>query len=274
MPRLLIIAGSDSGGGAGIQADIKTASAFGVYAATAITALTAQNTKGVFGVHEVPPAFVRQQVELVLADIGADAIKTGMLQNSAVIEAVATVLREKAQGIPLVVDPVMLAKGGAPLLASDAISSLKKKLLPLAALVTPNLPEAQALSGLTITTPADMEKAGKAILAWGPGAVLIKGGHGKGTEITDMLVTPEGVRAYQSPRLESTSTHGTGCTLASAIASGLATSAPLEEAIETARQYVLSAIRLAPGLGRGHGPLNHRPDLARPEGVKRRKKGA
>lgn len=254
MKRLLIIAGSDSGGGAGIQADIKTAAAVGVYATTAITALTAQNTKGVFGIMQVPPDFIQQQIELVLSDIGTDAIKTGMLHNAAVIEAVANTI---PQNIPLVVDPVMVAKGGAPLLEPSAMNALKEKLLPLATLITPNIPEAELLSDITIKNPKDMEKAAKAIVDLGAKAVLMKGGHLEGDEITDILVTHAGTHSWQDQRIYTNHTHGTGCTLASAIACGLANGQKLEDAIAHARAYVRSAMEAAPGFGQGHGPLNH-----------------
>jgi hydroxymethylpyrimidine/phosphomethylpyrimidine kinase len=269
MARLLIVAGSDSGGGAGIQADIKTASHFGVFATTAITALTAQNTEGVFGIHEVPPAFIRQQMELVLSDIGTDAIKTGMLHSKEVIRAVAGVLKEYPHA-PVVVDPVMVAKGGAPLLEATAIQSLKAELIPLAALVTPNIPEAEILSSLTIKTVADMEKAAKAIRRLGPQAVLVKGGHLEGDELTDILSTSEGITSFKGKRIPTQNTHGTGCTLASAIASGLAQGIPLIKAIENAREYVAAAIASAPGFGHGHGPLNH----SLLKGTGRRQKGA
>lgn len=254
-PRLLIIAGSDSGGGAGIQGDIKTASALGVFATTAITALTAQNTQGVFGIHEVPTPFLRQQIELVLADIGTDAIKTGMLHSAEVIEAVvASISGSKA---PLVVDPVMIAKGGAPLLQAAAVEALKNRLIPLATVVTPNVPEAEALSGIRIHNTEDMEKAGRAILAMGCKAVLVKGGHLPGAEITDVLIQENSIKIYKNQRINTENTHGTGCTLASAIACGLAQHKPLETAVAEAQNYVQGAIKNAPKLGTGHGPLNH-----------------
>ncbi|MGK2284650.1 bifunctional hydroxymethylpyrimidine kinase/phosphomethylpyrimidine kinase [Pedomonas sp. V897] len=255
--RVLIVAGSDSGGGAGIQADIKAVTVLGGYAMTAIAALTAQNTEGVFGIHAVPPEFVRQQMTLVLDDIGADAIKTGMLLNAGIIEAVAEELKARAQGLPLVIDPVMVAKGGAGLLADDAVEALRTRLLPLAALVTPNVPEAELLSGRTIATKEDMMAAGRAILDLGPKAVLVKGGHLKGEIVEDVLMTADKVIVITGPRFDTAHTHGTGCTLASAIATGLAQGLELHGACERARRYVEEAIRTAPGLGRGHGPLNH-----------------
>lgn len=255
--RVLIVAGSDSGGGAGIQADIKTVTMLGGYAMTAITALTAQNTEGVFGIHEVPAEFVRQQMTLVLDDIGADVIKTGMLLSSEIIQAVGAELAARAPSVPLVVDPVMVAKGGVGLMVGDALEILKRDLIGHATVVTPNIPEAEALSGLSIATVGDMEAAARAILALGTKAVLVKGGHLTGDVVTDVLVSDEGRIELTGPRFATTHTHGTGCTLASAIATGLAQGLNLHGAAERARRYVEEAIRTAPGLGRGHGPLNH-----------------
>jgi len=256
--RVLVVAGSDSGGGAGIQADIKTISVLDAYAATAITALTAQNTEGVFGVLPIPPEFIRRQIEVVLDDIGADAIKTGMLHDAAVIEAVIAVVQERAPATPIVVDPVMVAKGGARLIEPEAIDALKRQLISRAEIVTPNLPEAEILCGSTIGNVAEMQAAGEALLALGCGAALVKGGHLPGETVSDVLVTPGGgVRIWESPRIATRHTHGTGCTLASAIAAGLAQSLGIESAVERARNYVQSAIANAPGLGRGHGPLDH-----------------
>ncbi len=257
VPRCLTIAGSDSGGGAGIQADIKTVTSLGCYAMTAITALTAQDTLGVHGVVPVDPAFIRQQMELCLADIGADAIKTGMLHDSAVIETVAGAIREKAPGAKLVVDPVMVAKGGHKLLKDNAIATVKSRLAPLATVLTPNVPEATALSGIAIASRGDMEQAGRAILALGPKAVLMKGGHLDGDMVHDLLVEASGITAFSGPRIVTRSTHGTGCTLASAIAAGLAQGLDLKAAVARARAYVRRALETAPGLGKGHGPLNH-----------------
>jgi hydroxymethylpyrimidine/phosphomethylpyrimidine kinase len=255
--RVLIIAGSDSGGGAGIQADIKTVTMLGAYAATAITALTAQNTEGVFGVLPVPPDFIRRQIEVVLDDIGADAIKTGMLHDLPVIETIAAVLDERATGIPLVVDPVMVAKGGARLIDPDALGGLKRLLVSRADILTPNLREAEILCGTTIGNTAEMRTAGERLLALGCRAVLVKGGHLAAPTVSDVLVTAQGARVWESPRLETRHTHGTGCTLASAIAAGLAQGHALEDAVDRARAYVHRAIAGAPGLGRGHGPLDH-----------------
>ena len=255
--RVLIVAGSDSGGGAGIQADIKTVSMLDAYAATAITALTAQNTEGVFGVLPIPPEFVRRQIEVVLDDIGADAIKTGMLHDAAVIETIAAVLQERATAIPLVVDPVMVAKGGARLIDPAAIEALKQLLIARAEIVTPNLPEAEILCGATIGNLAQMQAAGETLLALGCRAVLVKGGHLSGETVSDVLVTAGGARVWESPRIATRHTHGTGCTLASAIAASLAQGQDVENAVDRARTYVQRAIAGAPGLGRGHGPLDH-----------------
>ena len=261
--RVLIIAGSDSGGGAGIQADIKTVTALDGYAATAITALTAQNTTGVHGIEEIPVSFIAQQMTVVLEDIGADALKTGMLHRPEVIEIVADTIAEHATDVPLVVDPVMYAKGGAALLTEDAHKTLVERLLPLAHVVTPNLPEAAHLAGMPVETLDDMERAGVQILARGARAVLIKGGHLEGSEITDILFDAGDMIRFTSQRIDSRHTHGTGCTLASAIATGLAQGLPLRDAVERARAYVAEAIRTAPGFGQGHGPLNHAHPLTR-----------
>jgi hydroxymethylpyrimidine/phosphomethylpyrimidine kinase len=255
--RVLVCAGSDSGGGAGIQADIKAITALGGFAMTAITALTAQNTLGVHGVLGVPPDFIRLQIRVVLQDLGADAIKTGMLADSATIEAVCDALAEFAPGIALVADPVMVAKGGHPLLAPEAVATLRTRLLPMAAVITPNIPEAEALSGIAIAGVADMHRAAEALLGLGVRAVLLKGGHGTGAVLTDLLATPDGSEAFESTRLETRHTHGTGCTLASALACGLAQGMTLRDAVIRARAYVRAAMLAAPGFGAGHGPLGH-----------------
>ena len=256
--RVLVVAGSDSGGGAGIQADIKTISMLDAYAATAITALTAQNTEGVFGVLPIPPEFIRTQIEVVLDDIGADVIKTGMLHDAAVIEAIASVLHEHAAAVPVVVDPVMAAKGGARLIEPEAIDALRRLLIARAEIVTPNLPEAEILCGATIGDVAEMRTAGETLLALGCRAALVKGGHLPGETVSDVLVTADGgVKIWESPRIATRHTHGTGCTVASAIAAGLAQGLGLEGAVDRARNYVQRAIAGAPGLGRGHGPLDH-----------------
>ncbi len=255
--RVLIVAGSDSGGGAGIQADIKTVTALNAFAATAITALTAQNTLGVHGVVSVDPAFVVQQMRVVLDDIGADCLKTGMLHTPEIIAAVADTIEDVASGIPLVVDPVMVAKGGARLLDDSAHDALMRRLLPLATVLTPNAPEAAALSGIDVTDRDSQQAAGEALVAAGAAAVLVKGGHVPGDIIVDLLVTARGVESFEGPRVDTAHTHGTGCTLASAIAAGLAQQMALHDAVARAREYVLRAIRSAPGYGHGHGPLNH-----------------
>jgi hydroxymethylpyrimidine/phosphomethylpyrimidine kinase len=257
-PRVLVVAGSDSGGGAGIQADIKTITALGAYAATAITALTAQSTLGVFGVVPVEPSFIAKQMEVVLADIGADAVKTGMLHSADVIDAVASTYARLGGGAPLVVDPVMIAKGGAPLLEPAATTALSERLLPLASVLTPNLPEAEVLLGRGIPDADAMRDAAAELLERGPRAVLLKGGHLAGDRVVDVLAARgRATRVFEGTRVQTRSTHGTGCTLASALAAHLAAGRALEDAIEGARAYVLEALRTAPGLGRGHGPLRH-----------------
>jgi hydroxymethylpyrimidine/phosphomethylpyrimidine kinase len=256
--RVLVIAGSDSGGGAGVQADIKTITALGGFAMSALTALTAQNTCGVHGVYPVDPEFVGLQIDCVLADIGADAIKTGMLLSADTVEVVVRVLRRRGTGIPLVVDPVMMAKGGAPLLDAAGVHVLKRQLIPMAALITPNIPEAEALTGLSIESAEDADAAIAALLSMGPAAVLLKGGHLPGDDIIDILRTADGDEMkFTHTRLVTTSTHGTGCTLASAIATGVAEGLRLSDSIRLAERYVRDAIRYAPGLGGGHGPLDH-----------------
>jgi hydroxymethylpyrimidine/phosphomethylpyrimidine kinase len=255
LPRVLIVAGSDSGGGAGIQGDIKTVTALGGYAATAITALTAQNTAAVLGIVPVDPDFVAAQMRAVLDDIGADAIKIGMLGDAATIDAVAGALADCAA--PLVLDPVMVAKGGARLLPADALAAMIGRLLPRAAALTPNLPEAAALTGRDVASVDDMRRAAEALLRMGPESVLLKGGHLEGAIVTDLLATRRGMEAFAAPRIVTRHTHGTGCTLASAIATGLAQGMALRDAVLRARAYVRDAIAAAPGLGRGHGPLDH-----------------
>lgn len=254
--RVLVIAGSDSGGGAGIQADIKTITALGGYAATAITAVTVQNTLGVTGVHPIPLEIIAAQARAVLDDIGADAIKTGMLGDVGVVETVAVIL-EYAKSVPVVVDPVMVAKGGASLLADAAIGAVKSLMIPRAALLTPNAPEAAALTGLSVETTDDLRRAGEALLAMGARAVLMKGGHIEGDRMIDVLMTPAGETTFEGERIDTRHTHGTGCTLASACATGLAQGLPLEQAVARAWNYVHEAMLRAPGFGQGHGPLDH-----------------
>lgn len=253
--RVLIIAGSDSGGGAGIQADIKTVTMLGGYAATAITAVTVQNTMGVTGVHPIPAGIVQAQARAVLGDIGADAIKTGMIGDTAMVRAVAELLDEAR--CPAVVDPVMIAKGGEALLPDEAVEAVRSLLIPRAALLTPNAPEAWTLSGVAVRDIDGQRRAGQALLRLGARAVLMKGGHVPGDRVVDLLVTPDGETTFEGPRIDSRHTHGTGCTLASACATGLAQGLSLEEAVGRAWAYVAEAIRRAPGFGSGHGPLDH-----------------
>jgi hydroxymethylpyrimidine/phosphomethylpyrimidine kinase len=255
--RVLVIAGSDSGGGAGIQADIKAVMALGGFAMTALTALTAQNTRGVSAVLPVPPDFLRAQIDSVMADIGADAIKTGMLPDTAAIETVAAFIAALSPSLPFVMDPVMVATSGDRLQSEAALDALKTRLIPLATVITPNINEAELLLGARIPDEAAQRRAAAALLALGAGAVLVKGGHLTGETVTDILATPSAVVAMTGERIDSTSTHGTGCTLASAIAAGLAQGMGLEDAVRRARAYVAAAIRAAPGLGGGHGPLGH-----------------
>jgi hydroxymethylpyrimidine/phosphomethylpyrimidine kinase len=254
--RVLIVAGSDSGGGAGIQGDIKAVTALGGYASTAITALTAQNSQGVFGIFDVPPDFIVQQMRLVLADIGADCIKIGMLHRVEVINAVCDVLETEAAGIPAVVDPVMIAKGGHSLLLDDAVQVLRTRLVPLARVLTPNRPEAEALAG---SDAGSVEERAARLLALGPAAVLLKGGHDPGAVVRDVLWERGGAAAtvFEDDRIDTRHTHGTGCALASAIATGIAQGLAVRPAVARARAYVREAIRTAPGFGGGHGPLNH-----------------
>jgi len=253
-PRILIVAGSDSGGGAGVQADIKTVTMLGGFATTAITALTAQNTLGVQGVMPVPTAFVLRQVESILSDIGADAIKIGMIGSA----ETAAALAERLPGnVPIIFDPVMVATSGSTLADAATVAAFGR-LMEKAALVTPNLPELEALVARDVESGAEVEAAALELAHRTNAAVLAKGGHGEGAEVVDTLVSPSGlVRRWRSPRIESTSTHGTGCTLASAIAVHLGRGRPLEEAVERARGFVRRAMLAAPGFGGGHGPMGH-----------------
>ncbi|MBE9607707.1 bifunctional hydroxymethylpyrimidine kinase/phosphomethylpyrimidine kinase [Acetobacteraceae bacterium H6797] len=255
--RVLICAGSDSGGGAGIQADIKAVTALDGFAMTAITALTAQNTHGVQDVMGVPVDFVKLQISMVLTDLGADAIKTGMLADVATINAVFDALAEHGAGIPVVVDPVMIAKGGHPLLAQEAVETLRRRAMPVAALLTPNIPEAEAMTGRTILDLEGMRAAGRKLVAEGAQAVMVKGGHLDGPVVHDLLVTADGEEVFEGSRIDSRHTHGTGCTLASAIAAGLAQGRGLPESVRRGRAYLRLAMLAAPGYGGGHGPLNH-----------------
>ena len=261
--RVLIVAGSDSGGGAGIQADIKSVTAIGGFAMTAITALTAQNTTGVYGIVPVDPDFIEQQMRLVLEDIGADCVKTGMLHSSSVIDKVVDVLIDMAPDRPLVADPVMFAKGGHALLEPEAIDVLRGRLVPRACIVTPNIPEAEALADMTISGVEDMKLAGEAIRELGATAVLLKGGHLEGETLTDVLVSPDGIELFFDERINTRHTHGTGCTLASSLAAGLASGLGVSEAVQRARAYVRAAIISAPGFGSGHVPMDHGHPLRR-----------
>ena len=255
--RVLIVAGSDSGGGAGIQADIKTVTALGGYAMTAITALTIQDTLGVHGIVDVPASAVTEQMAVCLDDIGADCVKTGMLHSPEVVEAVLAGLARESAPRELVVDPVMVAKGGASLTTDATVAALRDALVPRASVITPNLPEASVLLGRAVETVADMDRAAFDLLDLGTRAVLLKGGHLAGTMVRDVLVSADGLVYFDDPRIETRSTHGTGCTLASAIATGLAQGLDIVTAVRRARAYVRKALATAPGFGQGHGPLNH-----------------
>jgi hydroxymethylpyrimidine/phosphomethylpyrimidine kinase len=255
IPKALTIAGSDSGGGAGIQADLKTFSAFRVFGMSVITAVTAQNSLGVQGVENLPPPFVAQQLRSVLEDFGTDAAKCGMLSTAPIIEAVATVLTERRVE-KLVVDPVMVAKSGDRLLQPDARVALADRILPLALVVTPNLPEAEVLAGLRVIEPEDMEEAARRIHTMGPRYVLVKGGHLKG-DATDLLWNGREFTRFTAARIDSTNTHGTGCTFSAAITAGLARGQALGDAIRSAKAYVTRAIREGFAAGRGVGQLRH-----------------
>ncbi|WP_428391391.1 bifunctional hydroxymethylpyrimidine kinase/phosphomethylpyrimidine kinase [Lichenicoccus sp.] len=254
--RVLVIAGSDSGGGAGIQADIKTITALGGFATTAMTALTAQNTVGVHGVLPVPAAFLGLQIDCVLDDIGTDAFKTGMLDQAELIDLVAARIANRPS-VPFVLDPVMVAKGGARLLQPRASATLRRSLVPLSTILTPNLPEAEILAGRTIASLDDMRSVAVQLLTLGAPAVLLKGGHLPGEDVVDLLATEDGLESFHAPRIDSRHTHGTGCTLASAIATGLAQGLGLRDSILRARAYLRLAMLSAPGYGAGHGPLDH-----------------
>ena len=255
MHRLLVIAGSDSSAGAGIQADLKTAQAFGVYAQTAVTAVTVQDTKRVHGVETLSVAAVKRQIEVALGDIGADAIKIGMLGSGAIAAAVADTLKNVS--LPLVLDPVLVSSSGRQLLDNHGIGTIKSRLLPRAFLVTPNWPECEALTGIRPDSDAAMENAAKAFAQFGCRNVLIKGGHGDGASVRDVLIEADGrISVFKSPRQDTRHTHGTGCVLSTAIACGLAQGKTLTHAVRLAHDFVQNAIRTAPGLGSGHGPLN------------------
>ena len=254
-PAALTIAGSDSGAGAGIQADLKTFAALGVYGTSALTAITAQNTLGVRAVEELSPAIVAAQIDAVIEDIGADAVKTGMLASAAIIETVAERLGH--HGITqVVVDPVLVAKSGDRLLREDAVQALRQTLLPLALVVTPNLPEAEVLAGMAIRGRAELDEAARRIAAMGARYVLVKGGHAPGDPV-DVLFDGHAFQEFAGPRVQTRNTHGTGCTLSAAIAAYLARGAPVEQAVRRAKHYLTVALRTAYPIGHGHGPLNH-----------------
>ena len=256
--RVLIIAGSDSGGGAGIQADIKTITALGGFAMTAVTALTVQNTMGVHGTHEVPSDFVKQQIKAVVEDLGVDSIKIGMLHRTEIIEDVAETLADISIRVPVVLDPVMIAKGGASLLEEPATIALADRLLPSAYLITPNVPEASVLTGVGIDSLEDFEIVARMLREKGAQNILMKGGHLKGNEVVDLLFEGDtSPCSFAGPRINSRNTHGTGCSLASACAVGLAQGLSLQKSVERAHAYVRLAIKTAPGFGSGFGPLNH-----------------
>jgi hydroxymethylpyrimidine/phosphomethylpyrimidine kinase len=259
IPIALTIAGSDSSGGAGIQADLKTFAAFGVYGASVITALTAQNTKGVSAIHQVPGDFITAQLEAVFADLDVKAVKIGMVAHRAAVDAIVAGL-ERWSPRHLIIDPVMVATSGDRLLASDAIEALRSKLIPRAEIITPNLPEAAALLDEPMaSSEADIESQGRRLLALGCGAVLIKGGHGQGLESIDYLIREGGIIGLSAPRIATENTHGTGCSLSSAIAAGLAKGHDLETAVRNAKTWISAAIAAADRLavGRGHGPIHH-----------------
>ena len=259
IPVALTIAGSDSSGGAGIQADLKTFAALGVYGATVITALTAQNTRGVSGIHPVPPAFVTAQIDAVFSDLDVAAVKIGMVAQLATIDAIVAGLA-RGSPKPVVLDPVMVATSGDRLLDTEAVDALRTHLIPRATLITPNLPEAAALLGRPLAEDeAAIESQGRLLLAMGCGAVLIKGGHGQGAESIDYLISASGSLALAAPRIATQNTHGTGCSLSSAIAAGLAKGEDLETAVRHAKAWISAAIAGADrlGIGHGHGPIHH-----------------
>ena len=263
MKIALTIAGSDSGGGAGIQADLKTFQQFGVFGTSVIVAITAQNTREVLAVETVSEAMVAAQRAALADDLPPSALKTGMLADASLVRLVGKTIREHGWA-PLVVDPVMVSTSGHRLLTSEAEDVVRESLLPLAALVTPNLDEAAILTGRAVHDEATMARAGETLLSFGAGAALVKGGHLAGDEIIDFLMTPNGARTFRRRRVETSSTHGTGCTLSAAVTAGLALGRDLETAVADALDYVHRAIAAAPGLGGGHGPLNHTVPLSSP----------
>jgi len=255
--RILIMAGSDSGGGAGIQADIKAVTALGGYAMTAVTALTAQNTRGVQDVMGVPAAFIERQIAAVLEDLGADCLKTGMLHDGEVIETVAAAIARLAPDTPLVLDPVMVAQSGDRLIREEAVAALRERLLPRATLLTPNVPEAGVLLGEDLRDVANLAAAADALRGLGADAVLVKGGHLPGEMVVDVLASSAGTLRLEHARIDTRSDHGTGCTLASAIAEGIGRRLPLDAAVRRGRVYLQRALETATPLGHGHGPVNH-----------------
>jgi hydroxymethylpyrimidine/phosphomethylpyrimidine kinase len=256
MPSVLTIAGSDSSGGAGIQADLKTYAALGVYGMSAITALTAQNTMGVAAIHEVPPEFVAEQIDAVVQDIRPDVLKTGMLASAPIIEVVAAKVRE--HGLDrLVVDPVMVAKSGDRLLREDAVRALREALLPLAEVVTPNIPEAEDILGRQLRSDEDIRQAAREIVGLGARSAVVKGGHREGDEAIDLLFDGREFYEFRAPRVPTTSDHGTGCTFASAIAAFLARGETVPEAVRLAKEYLTEALRRAYPIGHGRGPVHH-----------------
>jgi hydroxymethylpyrimidine/phosphomethylpyrimidine kinase len=255
-PTAMTVAGSDSGGGAGVQADLKTFAALGVYGTSAITAVTAQNTQGVAAIHEVPTDVIAAQIQAIISDIRVDAVKTGMLSSSAIIETVVVEL-ERHGVTQLVVDPVMVAKGGDRLLREDAVDALRNRLLPLAAVVTPNMPEAEVLAGVPVRTLEDAREAAKRIVALGAKTVVVKGGHMEDGDAVDTFYDSRDFQEFSAPRIDTKNTHGTGCTFASAIAAGLAKGLDTLTSVAQAKAYVTEAIRASLEIGTGHGPLDH-----------------
>ncbi|TDK31383.1 bifunctional hydroxymethylpyrimidine kinase/phosphomethylpyrimidine kinase [Rhizobium deserti] len=258
--NVLSIAGSDPSGGAGIQADLKTFAACGTYGMAVVTALTAQNTRGVTGIHAVPPAFVAAQIQAIFDDIRVDAVKIGMVATAEIAEVIADMLEEKKKSLPILLDPVMVAKGGSPLLSDEAVAVVRDRLVPLATIVTPNLPEAAVLLGEAVaTTREEMEAQGERLRQLGPRAVLVKGGHLEANDSPDLLAAADGLRWFEGERRPTRNTHGTGCTLSSAIAASLARGASAAEAVEAAKTYLGGAIAAADSLsvGLGHGPVHH-----------------
>ncbi len=255
VPKAMTIAGSDSGGGAGIQADLKTFAALGVYGTSVLTAITAQNTVRVTAVHEIPTDVITAQIEAVITDIGASAVKTGMLSSSSIVETVALEL-QRHQVSNLVVDPVMVAKSGDSLLREEAVESLRRRLVPLAAVVTPNIPEAEVLTGMSITTSDEVRRAAELIVGMGAASVVVKGGHLEGPA-TDLFYDGSHFQEFTAQRIDTVNTHGTGCTFASALAAGLARGMSTLDAVAQAKEFVTEAIRRSFSVGSGHGSLNH-----------------